>query len=382
MSVGLIWGLGIIIAIAFVAIIVLLSILLARMTTAPASLSGFDELRGNLDSLRDALTETKTLLGEQSKTVKELRESVDSKLTESSRTIAQQLTKNLESVGKTFAEVSKELGQLGEASERILEVGKDIGGLKDLLQPPKARGGLGEVMLEQLLGNVLPREHYEMQYSLGSERVDAIVKLPEGLVPVDSKFPLPAFERILAAEDENERKKERREFLRDVRNRIDEIAGKYIKPELGTVDFALMYIPAENVYYEAVSRDEGGESILEYGLAKKVIPVSPFTFYAYLVALAYGLKGMRVAEHAKVIRQQLAELSRTLGQAQEDFDTLGRHLRNAANKYDETGKHFADFAFKLEQYAAAGGGEEAPEGLPPAKESEDLPSRPDWREGR
>jgi len=143
------------------------------------------------------------------------------------------------------------------------------------------------------------------------------------------------------------------------------------------VDFALMYIPAENVYYEATTRGMDDDSIYEYSLAKKVIPVSPFTFYAYLVALAFGLKGMRVAEHAKLIRKQLSDLSLTLGSAQEDFDTLGRHIRNASNKYDEAGRHFTDFAFKLEQYTALGSGEEAHEELPPAKESNDSLLRPD-----
>jgi len=374
MSAGLVWGLGFV-AVAFVAIVVLLVILLQRTAARSAPSRELAELRANLGALGEAMTGAKAVLEEQRKTVESLRQSVDAKLTESSTSMTEQLRKNLATISETFASVSKELGQLGKAGERILEVGKDIGSLKDLLQPPKARGGLGEVMLEQLLGNVLPREHYEMQYSLGAERVDAVVKLPEGLVPVDSKFPLPAFERVLGAADESERKKARRDFLKDVKSRIDEIADRYIKPELRTVDFALMYIPAENVYYEATTRGKDDESILEYSLAKKVIPVSPFTFYAYLVALAFGLKGMRVAEHAKLIRQQLSHLSLTLGQAQEDFDTLGKHIRNAANKWDDTGKHFADFAFKLEQYAALGG--EGPrEELPEATDSGDSLPRP------
>lgn len=370
MGFGIGWIVG---ALGFLVILFLLMVIVDRLSKSaqPSSelLSAIGQLKDELPRLKTELTELKAKAEEHKATVEGLRKTVDEKLTESSRTLTEQLTKNLESVGKTFAQVSKELGQLGEASARILEVGKDIGSLKDILMPPKARGGLGEVLLEQLLGNVLPPEHYEMQYSLGAERVDAIVKMPEGLVPVDSKFPLPAFERITRAQNDSERKKARKDFLNAVRKRIDEIADKYIKPELGTVDFALMYIPADNVYYEAVTRDEGGEGILEYSLAKKVIPVSPLTFYAYLVALAYGLKGMRVAEHAKKIREQLGALSQSLTKAQEDFDTLGRHIQNAANKYGEVDKHFQEFAFKLTQYAelGSGEGEATPASLPPGR---------------
>ncbi len=365
MGLGIGWILAVVGFIVIVFLLIAIVDKIGKSTQAPQELmTVVTQLKDELPRVKTELTELKTKAEEHKQTVEELRKTVDQKLTESSKSVGEQLTRNLESVGKTFAQVSKELGQLSEASARILEVGKDIGGLKEILIAPKARGGLGEVLLEQLLGNVLPPEHYEMQYSLGADRVDAIVKMPEGLVPIDSKFPLPDFERITKAQDDSERKKARKEFLKDVKARIDEIAGKYIKPELGTVDFALMYIPADNVYYEAVTRDEGGDSILEYSLAKKVIPVSPFTFYAYLVALAYGLKGMRVAEHAKKIREQLGALSQSLGKAQEDFDTLGRHIQNAANKYGDVGKHFQDFAFKLTQYAELGAGKEPGKELP------------------
>jgi len=359
-------GLGWIILLVLLAVVIVLLVLLFQRLSAPGAPSeDFLQMKAVVSQIEAQLPQLQTEMGkltavadEQRKTIEDLRRTVDARLAESAKTLTEHLAKSTENVGQTLAQVSRELGQLGEASQRILEVGKDIGSLKDILIAPKARGGLGEVLLEQLLGNVLPPEHYEMQYSLGAERVDAIVKMPEGLVPIDSKFPLPAFERITRAESEEERKRARRDFLKDVKARIDEIASKYIKPELGTVDFALMYIPAENVYYEAVTRDEGGEAILEYSLAKKVIPVSPFTFYAYLVALAYGLKGMRVAEHAKKIREQLGALSQSLSKAQEDFDTLGRHIKNAENKYGDVGKHFQDFAFKLTQYAELGKAEE------------------------
>lgn len=295
--------------------------------------------------------------GELSKQVGSLAQAVQTSLQGGENSVASRLGK-----------VAEGLTRVVEAERRVEELAKDVVSFKELLKAPKARGGLGEVMLEQLLGNVLPPEHYETQYSLGAERVDAIVKLPDGLVPIDSKFPLPSFQRILSEETDEGKARARRDFMKDVKARVDEIRTKYIKPELGTVDFALMYIPAENVYYEAVSAEVGGESLLDYSYRYKVIPVSPFTFYAYLVALAYGLRGLRVSENAKAIREQLSALANDLKAAQEDYEVLGRHLRNASNKYDEAGKHFQDFAFKLEQYGRLSGGESAalPGGTPPS----------------
>jgi DNA recombination protein RmuC len=274
-----------------------------------------------------------------------------------SRTLQTSLQGGENSVASRLGKVAEGLTRVVEAERRVEDLAKDVVSFKELLKAPKARGGLGEVLLEQLLGNVLPPEHYETQYSLGAERVDAIVKLPDGLVPIDSKFPLPSFERILSEETDEGKNRARRDFMKDVKARVDEIRTKYIKPELGTVDFALMYIPAENVYYEAVNTEVGGETLLDYSYRYKVIPVSPFTFYAYLVALAYGLRGLKVSEHAKAIREQLGALVKDLGAAQEDFGKLGTHIRNASNKYDEVGKHFSDFAFRLEQYGRLSGGE-------------------------
>ena len=296
-----------------------------------------------------------------------LNETVNAKLSESSQSLSKSLTENFSTIGatvsavnKSIGEVRQNLGQLDEASKRIFDVGADMRMLKDLLQSPKLRGGVGEVMLEQLLGNVLPPEHYAMQYSLGSECVDAIVLLPYGKVSVDSKFSLDSFKRMLDAPSDDEKKKARKAFLKDLKLRVDEIRMRYIRPDLGTVDFALMYLPAENLYYEAVNAPAGEESLLEYAMEHKVIPTSPFTFYAYLVALAYGFRGMKVAEHAEAIRAQLTTLARELGRAQEDMETLGRHIRNAGAKYDEVVKHFGGFQVKLEQYQALSSGKAEP----------------------
>lgn len=281
---------------------------------------------------------------------------VNLRLKESSELIQktnQGLGERMDSVSKIFGDVKGSLGKLDEASQRIFEVGRDISGLKQILQAPKIRGGMGELFLENLLSQMLPVENYFLQHQFKSGiKVDAVVKLGGGLIPVDAKFPLPAFQKIMESQDDNEKKSARSAFSKDVKKRIDEVS-KYILPDEGTFDFALMYIPAENVYYEVIAR-EGEESIADYALSKKVIPVSPNTMYAYLQAIALGLKGMKIEEHAKEIRDGLGRLKGDLGRFREHFDTLGKHLTNSKNKYDEASSALVNFEAKLEGVESGG----------------------------
>jgi DNA recombination protein RmuC len=281
---------------------------------------------------------------------------VNLRLKESSELIQktnQGLGERMEGVTKVFGEVKGSLGKLDEASQRIFEVGRDISGLKQILQAPKVRGGMGELFLENLLSQMLPAENYELQYQFRSGiKVDAVIKLGGSLIPVDAKFPLPAFQRIMDAQDEAERKAARTLFSKDVRKRVEEVS-KYILPDEGTFDFALMYIPAENVYYEVITRVEE-ESIADYALERKVIPVSPNTMYAYLQAIALGLRGMKIEEHAKEISDSLGRLKGDLSRFKEHFDTLGKHLNNSKNKFDEASSVLVKFEAKLEGIESGG----------------------------
>lgn len=252
----------------------------------------------------------------------------------------------LEGAAFLVAEVQNRLGQLEEANRRILEVGanlgKEVGHLQDIFQAPKIRGEWGEFFLGNLLEEVLGPEHYELQYPFkNGDRVDAVVKLAEGIVPVDAKFPLENFRRSLAASGDSEQKTFRKEFYKDIRRHIDQIAEKYIVPDEGTMDFALMYIPAENIYYETIIRDESlGEahSISEYAQMKKVIPVSPNTLYVYLSSIARGLQGLRVESHAREILANLQRLGGDLAKFDEEFCRMGGHLKNAASSYERASR--------------------------------------------
>jgi len=262
----------------------------------------------------------------------------------------QSLGERLDNAARVVGNVQKSLGGLEEASRRIYEVGKDIASLQEILRAPKLRGGLGEFLLEDLLAQVLPADHFSAQYSFRSgEKADAVIKLGTSLVPVDAKFPLENFKRALQAESDEEKTRAKKQFTADVKKHIDAIAQKYILPDEGTYDFALMYIPAENVYYETIIKDESTaeKSLSEYALSKRVIPVSPGSFYAYLQAIVLGLKGMKVEARAKEIIRYIGRLQGDFARFRDDFDLVGKHLGHAQSSFQSADKRIEQFEQKL-----------------------------------
>ena len=234
----------------------------------------------------------------------------------------------------TISSVNQALGGLTQTSQRILEVGQDMQKLQEVLAAPTLRGSLGELMLEQLLRKMLPKDHYEIQHTFrNGHRVDAVIRLADGLVPVDAKFPLEAFRHLIEAGDA-ERRRYTGEFYRDVKGHIDAIAEKYICPG-ETLDFAIMYIPAENVYYEIILKQEGQEDILEYARDRRVITTSPNSFYAYLQVIALGLRGLQVEQNAKRMIESLTRLKNDFDRFADDYRLVGTHLGRAQSKYSE-----------------------------------------------
>lgn len=262
----------------------------------------------------------------------------------------QSLGERLDNAARIVGTVQKSLGGLEESNRKIYEVGKDIASLQEILRAPKLRGGLGEFFLEDLLRQILPTQHFSTQHSFRSgEKVDAVIKLGSSLVPVDAKFPLENFKRILEAAGDDERSRAKKQFVGDVKKHIDAIAGKYILPDEGTYDFALMYIPAENVYYETIIKDDAPEdkSLAHYAMSKHVIPVSPNSFYAYLQAIVLGLKGMKIEDRAKEIIQYLTQLQSDFGKFRDEFIVLGKHLAHAQSSYQSADRRLDQFAQRL-----------------------------------
>lgn len=298
-------------------------------------------------------------LGQSAQQIEALRKSVNDSISGLSRQLATTMTDSsksiqsrIDSTHKVVGDVRQELGLLKESSRRMLEIGKDISSLETILRPPKLRGGLGELFLADLLAQVLPKDHYTLQYRFkGGETVDAVIQLRLGMVPIDAKFPLENFRRILDAESAAARKVPKRAFIKDVKGHIDAIAQKYIRMDENTFDFALMYIPAENVYYETIIKDDafGGEmSLFTYALQKRVIPVSPNSFYAYLQTIILGLKGMRIEARTRDVLDSLARLNKEFERFSEAFRLVGQHMDNSVKKYVEAEKRFGTVKTKLD----------------------------------
>jgi len=268
------------------------------------------------------------------------------------QTVAENLQQSSAAMNTRLDNAAKVVGDLREKVGQIHEVGKAAAELVNILRAPKLRGGMGELFLGDLLAQILPPEHFKLQHRFKSgEAVDAVIQIGQKFVPVDAKFPYENFKRIVEAQGDVERVAARKQFLKDVKKHVDAIATKYILPDEGTYDFALMYVPAENVYYETIIREETGEDrqLFGYALERRVIPVSPNSFYAYLQTILLGLRGMKVEERAQEILATLARLRGDFEKLEENFRLLGRHLTNASGAYTDTEKTLTKLDAKLSQ---------------------------------
>lgn len=280
--------------------------------------------------------------------MQKLNEQVSRALSESNRIVGDRL----DNAGKVIGDVRQRLGQMDEASRRIFDIGQEIAELQQTLKAPKLRGTMGELMLIELLSQVLPVHSFAVQHRFkGGETVDAVIKLSSGMVAVDAKFPLENFKRIYQTNNEEEQSAFRKQLMRDVKKHIDAIAEKYIRTDEGTFDFAMMYIPSETVYYEIISDSEktATQSIFNYSLKKRVIPVSPNSFYAYLQTILLGLRGMKVAENAREIMDNLARLTKEFNDFMDDFRLVGQHLSNSQKKFAEAERRLGKVETKIEQ---------------------------------
>jgi DNA recombination protein RmuC len=266
----------------------------------------------------------------------------------------QQVATQAGTTHRTLNDLSRQLGTLSEQSQRIGELAKDIGSLQDLLRAPKARGGFGELLLERLLHDALPAGAYEVQYTYkDGSRVDAIVRYAGRIVPIDAKFPNETWNALAKAVDEAERRMKKRAFLQQVRRHIDAV-GRYVSPADGTIDFAVMYIPSESIYYDLVLREEEGEPDLRaYCAERKVIPASPNTLLAYLQVVALGVRGLAMQERTRELQQGVAAVRREFERFVELHDQLGRHLENATKKFDETDRALSRASSAIETLAQA-----------------------------
>ncbi len=290
-------------------------------------------------------------LTQQLETLKAAQDDTKDKLQKSLLDGQTNISRNMQASQEVLDRLNKQIGELQGTNTQMMQIGTEVKRLQNILSSPKLRGQMGEWSLENLLSQILPKDSYKLQHTFkDGKMVDALVQLADFSVPIDAKFPLPGFEKVVKAETEEEKTKLRRQFLKDVTAHIDKIACDYIRPAEGTLDFALCYIPAENVYYETIVKYLGEtHDILQYCFDKKVIPVSPNLLYTYLMTVVMGLHGLQIEKQAAEIRQNLKKLNASFGDFGGNWEVLGKHLRNAYSQYDEGQKKLDRFGMQLDQ---------------------------------
>ena len=235
---------------------------------------------------------------------------------------------------ETIKDMGKTVESLVQQQREAQELGQS---LKYLLQSPKLRGSYGEAVLEELLDRVLPKGVWERQYTIeGTERVDAVVKVKDVVVPIDAKFPREHYERYLNSQDPGQQKVYWKEYEDAMKQQIRSIGSKYVKPELGTTEFALMFIPSEAIYYETIAEKNFlGEpsKIYEFAQSNKVIPVSPNTFYAFLQMIIIGIRNVDILKNAKALQDGLAAVEKNFELFYKKFEAIGKGLENASEGY-------------------------------------------------
>lgn len=289
---------------------------------------------------------------------RELRKEIDSKLSQTHLATQQQIQNSMQTVhgitgqsAKQIAEMVASVTRLEETNKQVVNFSAQLQSLQDILKNTKQRGILGEYFLETTLKNVLPPGNFKMQYKFkDGEIVDAVVFVGKSIVPVDSKFSLENYEKVINAVNDGEREKYEKLFKQDLKNRIDE-TSKYIRPDEGTMEFAFMFIPSETIYYDLLMRSSQVNSadLIEYAFNQKhVIIVSPTNFLAYLQTVLQGLKAFKIEENAKEIRSNVEKLGKHLASYEEymkklggSFGTTVNHFNNA---YKELGKIDKDVA--------------------------------------
>lgn len=260
-------------------------------------------------------------------------------LNTSVQNMQQSVTSRLDKAAEAYTLVSRELG-------KVQEMGRSMKDLQDFLKSPKLRGNIGEQVMKDLLEQYFPRANFDTQYQFQSgERVDAILKTDKGLIPIDAKFPLENFQRMARAETEDDRLLMQREFIKDVKKHITDIAKKYILPGENTVDFAVMYIPSEAVYYEIVRNDE---DLNAFAQQKHVFPVSPNSFFYFIKVIMIGLEGKRVEETAHRILELLRAIQTDATRFGGELDKLTTHVTNAKNTVDRVNTEYAKLAGKID----------------------------------
>ncbi len=274
-------------------------------------------------------------------------QSMDKRLDDQGKTINQSLFRQSEQLLKAQEAIYSKLSESAKSIGEMSEIGKSMKDLQQFLASPKLRGGIGEQVLKILLEESLPKANFSLQYAFrNGTKVDAAIKTDSGIIPIDSKFSMENFKKMMGASTEKERDAFRKDFTSDIKERIDEIAKKYILTDEGTVDFALMYVPSESVYYEIVNH-EG--DLMTYAHKKRVMPVSPSTFYAFLRSVLLSFEGQRITQEIKEVQQSLRAIHQETSKFGELLTTLQNHINNSYAMMGKVANQFTSLSSKVDR---------------------------------
>lgn len=281
--------------------------------------------------------------------------SMERRLDTSSKTINESLAKQTEQMLVAQRAIYSKLQESAKSIGEMSEIGKSMKDLQQFLASPKLRGGIGEQVLKQLLEESLPKTSFNLQYSFRSgTKVDAAIRTSSGIIPIDSKFTMENFKKMMSADSDTLREQAKKAFVKDVKDRIDEVSEKYILTDEGTVDFALMYVPSESVYYEIVNSDP---DLMTYAYKKRVMPVSPSTFYAFLRSVMLSFEGQKIASEIRTIQQALRAIHTETSKFGDLLATLQSHVTNAYSMMNRVVTSFVGLSSKVESVQGLGGGE-------------------------
>jgi len=292
--------------------------------------------------------------------VKELKDSINQMQIQLMEHLANQLNNVRGSVEQSSNLVNREVSlftqrvtEMKDALTQVHESVNDVKSFEELLKSPKLRGNWGEASLEHLLSEYYPKELYEIQYTfLNGERADAVFKLPNNkLIAIDSKFPLENFSKMTEVSSLEEKQTFAKIFISDVKKRIDEIASKYILPQEGTLDFAIMYVPAEAVYYEMINPASQliKENLSDYAWKRKIIITSPNLLYLTLVTIEHWFKDIQVSKQTQEILKRFEQIKKDSEKLEESFRKLGSHLSNAQSSYENSQRRLSFMNSKIDK---------------------------------
>src|SRR3989344_617188 len=287
-------------------------------------------------------------LSEKNKASEEIIEwlkSVGQSVQSSNQNVDKRLNENMKMFNERLDKAAYVIAQVQKNIGEFSEIGSGMKELQEFLQSPKIRGNIGEQILKDLLQQFLPQKSFSLQYGFKSgEKVDAVIKTSNGLIPIDAKFPMENYHKFVKAEQAKDRELFKKEFKQDIKRHLSDIAKKYILISEGTMDFALMYVPSEAIYYEIITDAD----IYDYSVARRVLIVSPMSFYAYLKAILMSFEGQKIEEKAREIYTLIVALKKDYEKADESLSVLNRHLTNAYNQISNVSKFFSSFRQKLD----------------------------------